>query len=186
MVLPVRYRLDGVARLSVTQVLTLAGRIESQWFTPEAAARGSAVHAWTEAFDRGEEQALPAEWLGYAEAYVRFVAEVRPRFEAIELEVHGDRLDVSGRVDRVCGHLFGGPAVLDIKTGAAADWHGQQLAGYSLMTRKRRRWTLHLRPDGDYRLREHVDPLDYRRFEYDVARAQKRVYPDGDFWRPRG
>jgi len=39
---------------SVTQVLTRAGMIDTQWFTPEAAERGTNVAKMTEFFDDGE------------------------------------------------------------------------------------------------------------------------------------
>lgn len=169
--------------ISVTQVLTLAGRIDKTWFSPEAAARGQAVHSLTEAMDRGESLNVPEGLWGYVEAYQMFLAIVRPTYEATELEVQADCL--AGRIDRVCSNLFGTRAILDFKTGGRSAWHGQQLAAYNALHPTGARWACYLGANGKYGLQLYEDPADHRRFEYDRASAIDMVTNDGDYWIPR-
>lgn len=179
----VRYRsASGQPLISVTQVLTLAGRIDTQWFTPEAAWRGSVVHALTEAFDRGDPLDIPSGLEGYLEAYASFLAVVRPVYVESELAVQSDTLKLAGRIDRVCVSLFGAPALLDFKTGGQSAWHAQQLALYDVLHPTGNRFACYLGANGKFRLKQFTDPQDRRRSLYDLASVQGTVYPDGDFW----
>ncbi len=182
----VRYRSrTGAPLISVTQVLTLAGRIDTTWFTPEAAARGSLVHLLTEKFDRGEKLIIPEDVAGYMDAYASFIGTVRPVWSDIELEVQNPLAMpmVGGRLDRIAAKMFGEKAQVDIKTGPRAAWHGKQMAGYNILRGEYvPRFTLHLKSDGRWELVEHDDVEDYRRFQYDVALIEGTVTPDGDFW----
>jgi hypothetical protein len=182
--LPVRYRVGGQPRLSVTQVLTLAGRIESRWFSPEAAERGEMVHAFTEQIDKGQRTVLPSDMFGYGEAYLRFLYTVKPVWSHIEHEVHHEGWQLAGRIDRVASELFGRPGILDIKTGGAQPWHANQLAAYNAMCPSGVRWCLYLMPDGQYRLQQHEDARPYREFFQDLARVRGTVTASGDYWVP--
>jgi hypothetical protein len=178
----------GTPLISVTQILTLAGRIDATWFTAESAERGRAVHAATEQFDRGEASALRDDWRGYLEAYAAFMATVKPVYHASELAVCSETLRYGGRIDRVCKDLFGSPGLLDFKTSAVESaWHGQQLALYTTLLAYEGvtmgpRWACYLRPDGRYKLRQYADHEDYRRSTYDLARALGTVTIAGDHW----
>ncbi|MDO8795385.1 MAG: hypothetical protein Q7J25_12270 [Vicinamibacterales bacterium] len=181
--LPIRYRsATGKPRISVTQVLTFAGRINTEWFTEESCWRGTAVHRLTEQYDRGESFVTPPGLGGYLDAYATFLAVVRPVYADIELKVQSDELDLGGQIDRVCLELFGRPGHLDLKTGPPYPWHGQQLAGYNQLKPTGARWCLYLRDDGTYRLKMYDDPIDNRRFVFDLATVRGQVLPDGDHW----
>lgn len=181
--LAVRYRsTEGVALISVTQVLTLAGRIDPTWFTDEAAWRGQVVHDLTEVFDRGEPLIIPPGLEGYMDAYAEFLAIVRPVYAASELKVRNDVLGLGGRIDRICSSLFGLPGVLDFKTGEPYQWHGQQLAAYNVLRPTGARWACYLSKNGRYRLRAYNDPVDHQWFMYDLARTRGTVMADGDHW----
>lgn len=166
----------------MTQVLTLADRIDTTWFTPESALRGQIVHDLTEVFDRGEPLNIPAGLEGYMEAYAEFLAIVRPVYAASELKVWNALLGLGGRIDRVCSSLFGMPGVLDFKTGDPMPWHGQQLAAYNVLHPTGARWACYLSKNGRYRLRAYNDPVDHQRFMYDLARTRGTVMADGDHW----
>jgi hypothetical protein len=181
--LPVRYRSQvGSPLISVTQVLTLAERIDCTWFTPESALRGQTVHAMTEAFDRGESFDIPDDLIGYMDAYAEFVAVAQPVYEATEVRVTNELLGVGGRIDRVVASLFGSPGILDFKTGPPAPWHGQQLAAYNAMCPRGVRWGCYLQRNGRYKLKTYDDPQDHRRFMFDLAKVRGTVQPDGDHW----
>jgi hypothetical protein len=181
--LPVRYRTEtGAPLISVTQALQVAGRINTEWFTAEAAERGSCVHAMTERFDAGVTLTMPDEWRGYIEAYATFMAVVKPVYEASEVKVVSTRLGFAGRIDRVCADLFGQRALLDFKTGAPYPWHARQLAAYNVLKPTGARWACYLRADGKYRLTQYDDPFDHRSFMFDLAAARGTVTIHGDYW----
>jgi hypothetical protein len=179
----VRYRTEaGQPVISVTQVLTLAGRIDTTWFTPESAWRGQAVHDLTEVFDRGDPLEIPSGLEGYLDAYAEFVAVVRPVYIASEVKAVSGILKLGGRIDRVCASIFGSPALLDFKTGDPYPWHGKQLAAYNALRPTGARWACYLTKHGRYRLKCYDDPADHHGFMYDLARTRGSVTSDGDFW----
>ena len=182
--LPVRYRSPSSGRplISVTQILTLAGRIDDRWFTEESRDRGIAVHKLTEDMDRGGHFIIPPGLGGYADAYAKFLAVVRPTYAGSEVEATSDLYELGGRIDRVLADLWGFPGILDFKTGDPLPWHGQQLAGYNLILPSGPRWACYLRPNGSYALKQYDDPQDHREFVYDLARKRGTVLPDGDHW----
>lgn len=177
-----RYRANGTALISVTQILTLAGRIDSTWFTKASAERGSIVHQLTEAIDAGASHYVPEGMQGYLDAYGAFLKTVRPVYLASEVQVTNASLGVGGRIDRVCADLFGAPGLLDFKTSDPYPWHGQQLAFYNLLQPTGNRWGCYLRADGRYKLITYHDPQDHRRNMYDLARVRGTVTAEGDFW----
>ena len=183
--LEVRYRSEtGTPLISVTQVLTLRGRIEQQWFTPESAARGTAVHELTEVYDMDTKLAgftCPEKLRGYLDAYAAFVKTMRPIYHATEVKVTNALLGLGGRIDRVVD-LFGDPGVLDIKTSVPALWHGQQLAAYNVLRPTGSRWGLYLRANGTYKLKDYTDPIDHRRFMADLAAIRGTITADGSYW----
>lgn len=181
--LPVRYRTaSGSPVISVTQVLTFAGRINTDWFTPESAERGSLVHSLTEAMDRQEPRDIPEHVQGYCLAYARFLALARPRYLRSEWPVMN--AEVAGRIDRIVVEWFGQPTegIIDIKTGPPDPWHGQQLAAYNWLEPHGERHCLYLRKNGTYRLRPYTNPADHRKFLYDLAQVRGTVRMDGDHW----
>jgi hypothetical protein len=181
--LRVRYRQpDGRAVISVTQILTLAGRINSEWFTPESALRGTIVHDLTEAYDRGDTLDIPKGLEPYIEAYADFIRTVRPVYAESEVKVVHPTLGFGGRIDRVCDDLFGAPGILDFKTSPAYAWHGQQLAAYNVLRPVGNRWACYLKPNGRYKLATYHDPADHRKFMYDLAQKRGTVLPDGEYW----
>lgn len=185
--LPVRYREihTGQPLISVTQVLTLAGRIDARWFTEESRWRGTMVHHLTEQLDRSEPMdEIPQALEPYMDAYWLFKQVCRPVYSEIELELQDSAMGLGGRLDRIVVSLFGdvAPGILDIKTGPPEEWHGRQLAAYNRMLPTGDRWGLYLKKNGSYRLKQYTDPEDDRRFMFDLAATQGRVEASGDFW----
>ena len=180
-----RYRSEsGTPLISVTQVLELRGRIDKNWFTPESAARGSAVHELTEVFDMDTKLAgftCPEAYRGYLAAYAAFIKTMRPVYHATEVKVTNDLLGLGGRIDRIA-EMFGQHGLLDLKTGQPSPWHGMQLAAYNVLRPTGCRWALYLRDNGTYRLKDYTDPIDHRRFMADLAATRGTVSPSGDYW----
>ena len=164
---PARYIVDGVPFISVTEVLREAGLVDFSMvpagLLEAARIRGTRVHRLTELIDRGDTQLdVDDDMLGYVDAYERFRKEVPFEIQLIEKEVWSKHYRYAGRVDRV-GLLNGHPSILDYKTGLTVEWwEGLQLAGYEVCLAnyptvikpdvRHRRYALHLRPDGTYKL----------------------------------
>lgn len=136
---------EGVKLFSATQVGSLSGLVDTTWFKPQYAERGTFVHIATEYYDRHDvelnEDELDPGIQPYLEGYKKFVADYKPKWEGIE-EVYGDpSLRIAGTVDR-WGSIKPPKsksrvkAVVDIKSGSPAPYHALQLACYAhLITR---------------------------------------------------
>lgn len=175
------YVLDGTRIPSVTQALKLAGLIDARFYTPEAAARGTAVHALCQYADGG---GMPIAWSdvpygveAYAEAYDAFRFDTRIEYAGIEkMNAHPDG-SYAGRCDRdVLRSTFGGRGKLEIKTGGEEEWHGYQLALYQLMDPQGERWAVYLQANGRYRLRRKFSADDYRTGRRAVADAWQAMF----------
>jgi hypothetical protein len=182
-----RYYLDGREVPGVTTLLKRAGIIDTTFLKNTAAlARGTAVHKqceWMDSLPRArvltfaKEQA-DSPMAGYAIAYARFLRDLRPIYSHIEAGLLNAELRFGGRTDRICVDLGDtGPAVLEIKTGQPADWHGVQLAGYQMLFPTGARWAVYLKPGGNYDLRRCDRADDYTRFmqalaDYHAARRE--------------
>ena len=162
------YLLDGRRIPSVTQVLTLTGRIDDRWFTEAACERGRQVHAVCEVLDLGKPpDMLQAERAGiasYVDAYRMFLRDCRPVYDSIERGLYHKTLRYGGRPDRGCRRLFGTSATLELKSGAEEDWHGVQLAGYERLRPKGARWVCYLQKNGRYKIRQCENVDDHQEF----------------------
>lgn len=172
---PHRYTVNGRVVPSVTQVLEGAGLIDTKWFTPAHAQRGTDIHEYTTWIDK---ELLPMKYLSghpyypYLFAYMTF--KIDYGFKPVEVEkivVHHSGL-WAGTVDREgyitsesqCRRLEITPEdriVLDIKTGTRQKWHDLQLEGYSLTYPERpRKFCLYIKKDETYRFKEAEEKLE--------------------------
>ena len=166
-----QYLLDGNLIKSVTQILTDEGIIDTRWFTPEAAERGTLVHKATQFLDAGNLDwfSLREDLIPYVNAYEKFVDETGFHPVVIEQPVFDEGAYFAGTPDRI------GPltklnidyAVVDIKTGSHQKWWGLQTAAYSYASQSiyrefgiLKRFSLELRKNGSYDLREHNNRSD--------------------------
>lgn len=141
-------------------------------------ARGRAVHKATLLYDLGAslgavEEWRP-EWEPYFEAYRAFRARVRSRWRWLEHPRVHRTLGYASIIDRV-GEVEGHPALVEIKTGYPAAFHGPQLAGADLLLTGRvrlglrRRLGVYLFRTGQFQVREYDEAVDYHRFMGAVA-----------------
>lgn len=180
-----RYAMDGRPVPSVTQLLKAAGLIDTTFLNnPEALRRGTAVHSICEAVDKARalgvsmrkiaDLTVAADAVGpldtYAAAYAQFIHDHAPRYTHVEVGLLHATLRFGGRPDRICADLAGqGPAVLEIKTGSPAAWHGVQLAAYQMLFPTGARWVVYLKPNGRYDLRRCTQAEDYGTFTQALA-----------------
>jgi len=170
--------------LSITQILRVTGMVDSTFFTPTSATKGTYVHEGTALYDQGQldETTVSEDIRPYLDGYKRFVDDCSPEWTRIEAVFADEASDVAGTVDRVGTITVQGvpqKVVVDLKTGrgGAAPWHPIQLAGYQhLLSRhlSRRgraleaaqvnRYGLYLRGNGKYTLTPYTSPHDMRVF----------------------
>lgn len=159
-----RYRVGDRDLISVTQVLAEAGLIDTRWFTEEAAARGTYVHAAIQLHHEGD---LDADTLDpvlqpYFAAYLQFLEDTGFELDACEERLFDEALGYAGTLDlrgriRRRSLRFPGIDIIDVKTGSVPTSVGYQTAGYTRMLPRelgalRWRWALNLRPDATYSL----------------------------------
>lgn len=167
---PHLYRIHGRIVPSVTDICDDALYARGE----RAAERGLAIHHATLAFDLGAYDAddYPPFVDPHVTVYQEFLLAYRPRWTRLEQpRVH--QAGFGGTADRL-GRVLRLDAVVDIKSGAIADWHAWQLAGYDILhddlpPRVRTRYNLYLKPTR-FRLVEHRFRSDYATF---VQRARQ-------------
>lgn len=165
---------QGRAIPGVTSVLKAVGLIDTTWYTPEAAQRGTSVHALTMLSDDDlidHHTPVPAEYVKYLDAWVKFRTETDYEPMLVEHRIYHPTYRYAGTLDRA-GKLNGQYAVLDIKTGKAMPATGIQLAAYQACIQPAHaRFAVELHDDGTYKLIEYRD-----RNDWNVWLAALQVY----------
>lgn len=157
--------------ISVTKTFEIAldGTLGEEYWTEEARLRGSHTH---QAILYHSQRDLDVSSLHpivapYFAGYLRFVADCQPEILHAEQPIFDEPAGYAGTFDLLC-HLNGpyrtpGAGVLDlvdVKSGTVPWTVGMQLAAYKRAVQLAypgnfiRRWALHLRADGTYKLDE--------------------------------
>lgn len=152
------YRVDGVVRPSVTQILERAGLVDYNFLPPSvrtmALERGAAVHLATQLYDEHD-----LDWdsipglVPYVEAWGAAVQHYEFEFTAIEQRGYNDRYGFCGTLDRLARN-HSGDWIIDIKCGEAPWWVRLQLAAYASFLPEPRRYKrvcIELKPTGQWR-----------------------------------
>lgn len=156
------YLLDGSQIPSVSDLCRFlrqeAYKDAPAWRMEAAAARGSAVHAATQALDSDGCAGAPDEYLPYVQAYAAFHREHMVCWELIEKPFYHPDLLYAGTIDRY-GTVDGHASLVDIKTTytLCKPLCAAQLNLYRLMLAAngidvQRLYILHLKRDGTYKL----------------------------------
>lgn len=173
------YSIDGKKVPSVSEILAPLSADRYRDINPavlqQAAARGTAVHEACEAIDYGLDEEIDPAIAGYVQAYQAFLRDYFPRWEMVEqivgyripFDPTDERILFCGTVDRY-GQIDGKGAVLDIKTYASVNTDAMISAScqtilYAAALESEgfncpKRYLLHLKKDGDYRL---IDLLNF-------------------------
>lgn len=173
---------------SVTEVIKASGR----WYEPRSRAamlRGRRLHALTALADRGEPlpAGAPHEVAGLLAAYARFLRLLRATPERREVPQARADLGYAGTPDWE-GRVMGLPTLVDLKTGAPADWHRVQTAAYDLLDPARsgrQRMAVYLHPNGRFHVEPHPSRGDYGDWlgllaEYRAAAEVRAMEERGD------
>ncbi len=183
------YRWDGIKVPSVSDILAPLSAERYSDINPavlaQAAARGTAVHEMCEAMDYGLEPEIEPGLEGYAQAYADFLRDYFPKWDMVEQTVAYRRIFEEkpyycGTVDRF-GAIDGKHCVLDIKSYASLTTDGMVSASCQTSLYRSaiysdsdtnpdkirelvrtKRYLLHLKKDGNYRLVD-LDKFDLER-----------------------
>ena len=168
-----KYYLNGEPLIGVTTALKEARLIE--YFSGGHGMymdRGTNVHAMTELEDAGalKIEEIPHPLAGYVDGWTKFKDDMSIEILASEEPVCNPIYRYAGTLDRRV--IFKGKkAIIDIKSGLSAPWHGLQTMAYAkCFDEPLLRFCLYLADDGRYSLEEHKDPTDW-----DVFRAALAV-----------
>lgn len=165
------YRLpDGRTPPSVSQILNLYLPVPIHFMPADAVNIGTVRHQWFHALAQGlglENEPDP-RIAGAVTGFRKFLAEVKPRYISGEVPYFDDLLGVCGTPDLVA-EIAGRLSVCDYKPEARAKRTRAQTAAYAVMLQHNKfmvldRYELRLYADGSYRLNQHKDNLDLRRW----------------------
>jgi len=183
------YYLDEVRVPSITQMLTADGEINATWFTEESRVRGTAVHDLAARFALGalERDEYEGAYRGYFLAHVEAMKLLRPEVLHVEIPWCHRRYRFGGRLDLVV-RLYGALSVVELKSGDRLPWHGVQTALQAMLVEQEtgvpatsvRRYGLHLKADGRFKLDPHEQIGDFGKAKNILARHACRMDP----WEP--
>lgn len=158
------YCVDGVQVPNVTSILEDVGITDFSHVPGDvlehAQKRGTAVHHAAHLFDLGKlnEDSLGEEIRPYLEAWKKFKRETGVMLLECETLVYSEKYRFAGTLDRVA-ILYGAVGILDIKSGddsgAAIQTAGYEIAyneGKKVKDKTKKRWTVRLNRDGNYKV----------------------------------
>lgn len=166
------YTVGGQRALSITQLLTVSGEADDEFFTEESGVRGTIVHRLTADLDLGAADLATdgGIYRPYLLAYAEALATLRPQWSSIEEPFIHRQLRFAGTPDRV-GLVRGAQTVAEIKSGEFSKAHQTQTAmqailvadSLSLPPELIQRMAIYLKPTGRVKVELHPDPADFSR-----------------------
>lgn len=159
-----KYELDGEPLPSVSELCRFISREiygdVSQYNLDRAAKRGTAVHKATESLDKYGKIDVEDGILPYVQSYIKFRKEHVVDWQKIEFATHHPMDKYAGTMDRY-GVIDGEMSILDIKTSytihvplcsAQLNLYRRMMESNQFQVEKL--FILHLKNDGQYRLKE--------------------------------
>lgn len=158
------YQVNGEIIPSVSEIIRFISREVYgdvvQSVLDNAADRGTRVHKATQMLDVVHDVECDEDIVPYVQAYVQFLRDHKPKWEAIEKSFFNPVGNYCGTVDRV-GELDGKKTLADIKTSSSLQkiLYGAQLNLYRMGLKANgieveRIVILHLQKDGKYKVVE--------------------------------
>ena len=170
-----RYSEDGRHVPGFSEICQALGIIKpNPFYTPEGREEGIALHSWLHFLAIGNEPSEPPDEriAGRVEGIRKFLRESKFKIVDGEKIMLCRGFGYCGRPD-LWGSINGRTCVIDAKRGSKMKYHALQTAAYRFLLAAngfsaRQRYALYL-IDGDYRLIEHTDPQDERRWQAIVS-----------------
>jgi len=165
------YRVGGLIKPSVTQVLDFMGRVSPFCKSSKAASFGTEIHSLLERFDKGgpAESDLPEDHMICLAMYRQYKDDLNPDFTDIEAILYDEELQVCGTVDRAGTNP---DFIMDIKTGSSILESARlQTAAYARMRfpltyELARRYCVQINPKlKTYKIKTYEDPKDFIEWE---------------------
>lgn len=165
------YRVGGLVKPSVTQVLDFMGRVSPFCKSNKAASFGTEIHSLLEHLDRGGliEDDLPDDHLECLAQYKLYLRDIDPTFTDIEAVMYDEEFQVCGTVDRAGANP---DFIMDIKTGSSIPESARlQTAAYARMRfpltyELARRYCVQVNPKlKTYKIKTYQDPKDFIEWE---------------------
>jgi hypothetical protein len=174
------YKVGGLIKPSVTQVLDIMGYISPFCKSDTAASRGSEIHLALEEFDKGllVTDGLDEGMAKCINQYKNYLRDVQPTFTDIECLLYDEVLDVCGTVDRAG---IEPEFIMDIKTGTIPESARLQTAAYAMMRfpltyETVKRYCLNINPKlKNYKIKGYEDPYDFVEWENTCKTFWKRA-----------
>jgi len=160
------YRVDGrLVSGSVTGIIRDAGLMDTSWFTPYSATRGTAVHKAVEYYEQGDldESRLDPAIVPYLAGWKMFKAETGYQSEQLEQMIFHPIYQFCGTLDQT-GAMDGQSCIMDIKTGIYQAWWALQTAAYNSVVKAKRRLSVQLTDQGKYKVTEYKGKTDWQKF----------------------
>ena len=162
------YRIDGTQVPSVTTILRAAGLYKENYFSDDARNRGTYIHKAILYLIQDDlvEDSVPSEYLGYVNAFRRFISEVDIKIDISRCEVplFSEAYRYGGTPD-IVGIMNDMDVLLDVKTGIESTVAGIQTAAYEqLLCQHVKRYGLYLKAGGKYKLIPYTDRNDIKIF----------------------
>jgi hypothetical protein len=157
------YTVQGVTVPSVTTILAALGFYGNaeKYFTDYSRDRGRFVHRIIEYHLAGEldESTIDPALEGYFQAWKRFEIDTKFFPTITEKRMFSPLYHFAGTPDHI-GKLNGRESIVDVKTGLPGYAAQIQTAGYEILHRPSKRFSLQLKADGKYKLTEYADRKD--------------------------
>lgn len=143
---------------------------DNNFYTDEGRDEGNALHQWMLFLAQGQEpEAEPDPRIaGRVQGFRKFLADTGFQFKGGETPLY-DPVSRFACTPDVWGGIYPHTYVIDVKRGAKLPWHVLQTAAQKLALgaygfRAQKRASLYLK-DGDYRLVQHEDEDDLKRWQ---------------------
>lgn len=159
--------------IHVTEAIKLCGLSDMEFVGEFALERGAAVHAAIALDAVGELDEASVDPVHVAPRLASFRAwraQANPKIVCVESTVRNEAMAYVGRLDQIVELPALGITVIDVKNGAAANWHPYQTALYALAWVSERggatphRGCLYLDPNGKpAKFVQHHDRRDFER-----------------------
>ena len=186
---------EGPILDSITQTLEFAGLVDTTYFTPGSAQRGTDIHELCEDYDNGllTDEAIEAHEYGkYIKGWKKFTTEMDAKWSKIEWKVADYNINVAGTIDRVGTVVMDGVrrrVIVDIKSGSKRPSHSVQLAAYHGLVARAlvlsgehvksatsiKRAAVYITKAGNYKFVEFTDPNDQVVWNAAIVIGQYRV-----------
>lgn len=165
------YRVDGVVRFGINEILHGAGLVDTKFFTEFGRDRGRAVHKAVELYELGtlDENTIDPDIVGYVDAWKSYRSKVGISVLWQERKLYSPAYLFCGTPD-LLGIIKKENVLVEIKTGAPQPYTALQMAAQKHLVeinfeiKIKHRYEVELMENGNFKQIEHTDKSDEQVF----------------------